>query len=295
MTTVSTLEARAQHYKNLTSFYTGKGFKAIDRHWVYKDELSPNMQKFAITSISAGTMTGALAGKSVGEMVVETYFSDEDLKSDSVQMRAGRWIGTCLGAAVGAVGSMFLYITIIENTDGFKTWKEMKLDQALKEYITLNYSDDVVLQDHCCPLSLVPMTIPARTPSGTYYDLEFILNCPREVQNDDMIRDPMRNPSFHENAIVIDYERGVVVNKRIRHLLQEDMAQLDADSPLRGILIEQITAINRIINNHHESAKEVIETKRRSNQLSTEEYLAELSRFFASCGESVEQNLVWAH
>lgn len=291
---INTPESRAQHYRDITNFYTGQGFKAINRHWVYQAQLGPDIQKVVLTSISAGAAAGALAGKSAGETLIETYFPDEDLKSNSLKMRAGRWIGIFLGAATGAVVTTYLYITIVENTDKFKAWREMKISQALKEFITLNYSDDVILEEHCCPISLVPMTIPARTPSGVYYDLEYILNCPREVQNDNVIRDPMRNPSFREDAIVIDYERGILINKRIRHLLQSDMARLGEDSPLRDTLGEQITAIERIIRNHYDSAKEVIEEKRRANQLSAEEYLAELARFFASCGESVEQNLVWA-
>src|SRR3954471_15470797 len=93
------LQARVQHYRDTTSVYTGKGFKAIERHWAYKDEFSPNLQKAAIASITAGALTGAVTGGKVGEEMAEIYFYDEDLKKDSVKMQMGRWIGACFGAA----------------------------------------------------------------------------------------------------------------------------------------------------------------------------------------------------
>jgi hypothetical protein len=210
-------------------------------------------------------------------------------------MRAGRYVGAAVGGATGAIASTYLWIFLIERTDQFSNWKEMKITHALKEFITLNYADDAVLTEHCYAVSLFPMTIPARTPSGVYYDLEFILNCPRVVNNDNMIRDPFRNPNFLESEIVVDFERGVVVNKRIRHLLTADIEQLGAGSPLRASLVQQVAEIDVIVKNHYESAKEVIETKRRANELTGEAYLVELGRFFGKCGESIEQDLVWPH
>lgn len=289
---LNTSEARAQHYRNITSCYTDNGFKAIDRHWVYKEELSPNMKKTAIASITAGALSGLVAGGKVGEEMAEVYFYDEDLKKDSLKKQLSRWIGAALGAATGAAISTVLYMVVVEKTDGFKVWREMKINQAFKEHIILHYSDDTVLQQHWCPISLVPMTIPAKTPSGVCYDLEWLLSCSREEGK--KIRDPNRNPSFSEDEIVIDYERGVVINKRIRQLLQEDKDQLASDSPLREVLSEQITAINKIILKHYNSAKEAIERRRSSNQIPIEEYLAQLTNFFDRCGKSVEDNLVWA-
>jgi len=286
---MSSAESRARHYKEITSLYSDNGFQRIKRHWVYQ-ERAPLMRGVAVTSVIAGAVAGAATGKKAGELAVQTYFSD-DLKDDDVKMQVGRYVGAVVGGTTGAAASLYLYIFLVERTNQFSNWKEMKISHALKEFITLNYSEDVILSQHCCAVSLFPMTIPARTPAGVYYDLEFILNCPRVVNQDHMIRDPLRNPNFSEDAIVIDFERGVLVNKRIRYLLRADVAQLGVDSPLRASLMQQIAEVDVIIKNHYESAKEVIEVKRRAEALTGNDYLTELGRFFAECGASIEHDL----
>ncbi|HEX4839471.1 MAG TPA: hypothetical protein VFU89_03395 [Rhabdochlamydiaceae bacterium] len=284
-------EARARHYKEITRLYTDNGMQRVKRHWAYMERSDLPLKRLAMASIAFGATAGAVAGKEAGELAVQTCFPED--ADNSIKMKAGRCVGAFLGGATGAVVATYLYIFTTERTDRFTNWKEMMVNHALKEFITLHYSDDVVLTDHCCTISLAPMTTPARTPSGTYYDLEYILNCPRVINNDHMIRDPLRNEPFHEDAIVIDFERGVIINKRIRHLLNTDIAALGVGSPLRSSLIQQVAQIDAIIKNQYNSAKEVIEAKRRSNELTGSAYLTELGRFFTRCGETIETDLVW--
>jgi hypothetical protein len=284
-------EARARHYKEITSLYTDNGFQRIKRHWTYLEKSPKPWQTIATASIVGGATAGTVAGKETGELVVQTYFPED--ADNSIKMKAGRYVGAFLGGATGAVVGAFLYISLVEKTGRFADWKEMKISHTLKEFISFNFADDKVLSEHCCTISLFPMITPARTPSGAYYDLEYLLNCPRVANEDDMIRDPYRNESFQENAIVVDYERGAIINNRIRHLLNADIAALEVDSPFRPSLEQQVAEVKAIIRNHYESAKEVIEAKRRNNELSKDAYLAEVGRFFETCDDSIEQDLTW--
>jgi len=290
---MATPATRATHYREITGLYTDNGFQRIKRHWAYLgDSSSPVSKTLVATTISGATVAGAIAGKSAGELVVQTYFADSpsDLKDDSLKMRAGRYIGAFFGGASGAAASIYLYIACTEQTDRFSTWRTMKLSHAMTESILLNYGDDAVLTEHTCPVLLAPMKVPARTPTGSYFELEVLLS---SIDNNGMIRDVHRNPPFREDQIVVDFERGVIINKRIRHLLMADLAQLGADSPLRSTLLKQLAEVTPFIQTHWTSAKEVIEAKNRAGVLIDDAYFEEQKRFFGKCGATIERDLVW--
>lgn len=294
---MSPSEVRAQHFQRETSLYTGHGIQRLQRHWAYlKEPSSPLPVKgIAAAAILGSAAAGAEAGKELGEALVQAL-SSENERDGSLKIRAGQWIGRLVGGAAGAAGGAFLYMTGVEQTSQFTMWREIKIYQTLKDSTSFNYAYDPVLKEHCCPLSLCPMIVPAisPTPNKTCYELEYLLsNCKR--QSEGIIIDPCTNIyTYHEDSLVIDYERGVLVNKRIRHLLKTDLAQLPKESPLREVLNKLIAEVDEIIKNHYDSARSVIETKRESGELEQTAYYTELQRFHAKCGFTKESDLTWS-
>lgn len=291
-------EVRAHHFQKETSLYTGNGIHRLQRHWAYlKEPSSPlPIKGIAAAAILGSAAAGAEAGKELGEAIVQAL-SNENESDSSLKMRAGRWIGRLVGGAAGAAGGAFLYMTGVEQTSHFAVWREIKIYQTLKESTSFNYSEDPILREHCCPLSLFPMIVPAiaPTPGRTCYELEYLLsNSKRKLDNKKIIIDPCTNIyTYHEDSLVIDYERGVLINKRILRLLKDDLAQLPTDSPLKEVLSKLITEVEEIIKNHFNSAKNAIEHKREVGELEQTAYFAELQRFHAKCGFTKEQDLDW--
>jgi hypothetical protein len=295
---MSASEVRAQHFQRETSLYTGQGIQRLQRHWAFLRQSSPPVKGIAAASIFGPAAAGAVAGKDLGEAVVQAFFSNEGEKDDSLKVKAGRYIGAFFGGLCGAAGGAYVYMTGVEQTSQFEIWREIKIYQTLKESTSFNYSEDPILREHCCPISLFPMIVPviSPTPGKTCYELEQLLgNSQRQSDDEKIIIDPCTNTyTYHEDSLVIDYERGVLVNKRIRHLLRTDLAQLPKESPLKEVLNKLIAEVDEIIKNHYDSARSVIEAKRESGELDQTAYYTELQRFHAKCGFTKENDLTWS-
>lgn len=297
-TIVISASERAQYFQKETSLYTGNGINRFHRHWAYlKEPSSPLPVKgIAAAAILVSAAAGAEAGKELGEAIVQAL-SNENERDGSLKMRAGRWIGRLVGGAAGAAGGAFFYMTGVEQTSQFAMWRDIKIYQTLKDSTSFNYAYDPILKEHCCPLSQCPMIVPAisPTPNKTCYEFEYLLsNCKRQSGDEKIIIDPCTNIyTYHEDSLVIDYERGVLVNKRIRHLLRTDLAQLPKESKLREDLNKLIAEFDEIIKNHYDSARSVIEAKRESGELEQTAYYMELQRFHAKCGFTKESDLTW--
>jgi hypothetical protein len=269
---------RAQYYIHVSSRYTNPGLDRIKRHFEYC--ISPG----SITSTrAAGTavISSALLFGKIGQELGKS--SDKEL---------GPLIGGGTGLVLGACAGGFTYVKVIEASDAYKEWIRLKLDHAIKASTTYSYSNDIILRGYCCPLTLCIMDTPSFTPSGTLYDMEYLLNCPRDSQQ--KIKDPLNNPSFRANEIKEHWEMAFFIKKRLQFLIKKDLEVLNDSQELKKSLENQLIHIDRTANLYYEYARKGIEDRRKNKTISATEYKKEMEEFEKLFGIDENQELDWS-
>lgn len=277
---------RAQYYRQISSRYTQGGVERVKRHLEYGE--SPETISSATAAVTTILMTGligAKAGKEIGKSLAKTFVSHE------TDGDLGSYIGGGTGFIVGACTGAYLYMTAIEETANYKAWVKLKIDNTIQESITLSYSNDPILANYCCPVSLCIMNIPAYTPSGGLYDFAFLLSCPHDLEG--KIKDPNRNASFHENEIVLDIEMAFFIKKRIQFLIKKDLEYLRNDPEIKKSLEKELRDIEKTMVLAYEKARDKIEERRRSKIVTPEAYENEMLEFKNIFGADENKELDW--
>lgn len=270
-------DERVLYYKNISTRYTNGGWDRIKRHWEYikyPDSDSPLSMKTAAISI----LTGAFMGAKLGYKIVE----DSDSSLNTV-------IGTIFGLITGGVGGGYIHGILTERSQSFERWKDFKINETLKEALTFSYSDDRILEDFICPISAGMMDVPSRSPSGAVFDYISLASL---VNENNMIADPYRNPSFHLNEIKLELEMAIVIQKRCKNLIIADREKLNNPDLLRTI-DNLFLEIETIISERYEKGRERIEDRRKDKIISHEVYKKEIEEFEELFGVNDEVDLNW--
>lgn len=288
-TTVSLASDRAQYFRKVSALYTENGWDRLKRHWQYirtPHREATTASGVALVFIVGGALLGAKTGKKIGNEIGKLVTNNPQ------KAQFGGDIGTGVGFFVGAGAGGYLYMTTIERSQYFEKWRVARLDDKIKEAITYSYSDDEILTNFTCPVSLCVMDIPARTPSGGVFDYSYLMNCPRESNGN--IIDPLRNPSYPEQNVLPDFEMSIVIQKRALFLMKTDIEHLGNAPLLKQALMNQLKEIEQNRANRYENAREFIEERRRNKVVSPMEYKAEIAEFEHLFGENPEQDLDWS-
>lgn len=200
----------------------------------------------------------------------------------------GCGIGFIAGGAIGGC----IYMTFTEYSPSFQQWRKDCIEESIKLAITFSYCEDELLQHFTCPVSLCVMDVPTHTPSGTFYDMTFILNCPRDSNGN--IKDPNRNGSFSEAEVMPDFERSFVIHKKIQTLLRADLAALATTEEVGTIVHQQLAEVEKAAENRYENGRALIENRRRTKVITHEEYKAEIAEFERLFGTDWENELNWS-
>jgi hypothetical protein len=286
ITTPMTSVDRTNHFRQVSAFYTNDGYDRIKRHWKYVNDKDTDVSLTApITFVVSGAITGAKIGHEIGERFGKTVVQE------SSERKFGGFIGGGLGFLLGAGMGGMTYIKLIEQSVNYKKFITIGVDNAIKESITYNYSGDSILENFCCPVSLCVMDFPAFTPSGVLYDYAFLINCPRETNGH--IKDPNKNLSFHEDKILIHFELGFVIKKRIKFLMAQDIQSLINNPILKASLEKEYIKIERACTPLYEEGRSVIEERRRGKIINNLEYQKEIREYENLFGTDETQELNW--
>ncbi len=182
-------------------------------------------------------------------------------------------------------------MTLTEKHPSFEKWRNDCLISSVKIAITLSYSENEFLQNFTCPVSLCVMDVPTHTPSGIFYDMTFLMNCPRESNGN--IKDPNRNPSFPAIKAMPDFERSFVIHKKTQALLRADLLALATNDDLGSVVHQQLVEIEKALENRYENGREIIENRRRTRAVTHEQYKIEIAEFERLYGTDWEQELDW--
>jgi hypothetical protein len=136
------------------------------------------------------------------------------------------------------------------------------------------------------------MDVPTHTPSGIFYDMTFIMNCPREQNGN--IKDPNRNGSFPEAQAKPDFERSFVIHKKIQTLFRADLVALANTQEVGTVVRQQLAEVEKAAENRYENGRGLIENRRRTKVITHEQYKVEIAEFENLFGTDWESELDWS-
>ena len=156
------------------------------------------------------TVTGATAGYQ-GEGKVATWLPLEKNKQI-----LGRYVGAAVDTVVGGSLGLYGHIFCTEKTESFTTWQTEETKSIAHEAMNINYSDDEFPMHHVCPVSCKVMEMPTITlTENVSYDMKSIEDLIKHgnINEEDNIIDPQRNPPFAQNELRINYRRAAFIQK----------------------------------------------------------------------------------
>lgn len=277
---------KAQYFKTSCSPYTKKGFDRFQRHWSYVNSggTAPLLHKMSgATFMFMGAVKGGIYGAKVGCATGQAI----SMNAKAIQLSTG--LGFTIGASIGAGGALYVYINVTERLPYHNEWKEKQIDKVLKNAVILDNSNDVVLKEFTCPLGLVVMDWPCRTPTGHSYEKMEIL---KYRAGTNTISDPMRNRVFDETELLEDYEAAFIINKRTVYLLKAYNEQLSNDIDVKKGISNLLTEFQELAAFAFEDAKGELE-KRRIASGDVNRYMTELQGFFNTFGNTPSEDIDW--
>ena len=278
-----------EQYHKISMFYENNSIDRFNKHWVYINFGST--QERICNYIQAGgfifgkAIIGQKVGSYIGENTSKIYSIDETIQG------IGKFFGGVIGSIGGGSLGLYNYISFQEDSSQFKKWKKLALQNSINESIIIEFSCDPILKNFICPVSFCIMETPVYTPNGKFYDMLFILNCEKDING--FIKDPLRNEPFQGKDLLLDFEKSIVINKRIQFRLKNNLRDNNKEVSLQEILKNIIDEKYKKIKSEYEICREFIEIKRKQKLITIEEYREEIRFFECIFGESYEDDLNW--
>lgn len=250
----STPQMRMDEFVQATKRYTAGGKERVLRHVDFLTSTRDKAASMGVGIIPLCVVWGAKEGFKLGKKLAALVDKEDKCKLPQV----GGMIGGLGGGAVGT----FVYMKGVEKvSDKFEKWRESSLDANLTEIIDKIYPQDAILQAHLCAISLKIPLLPVKIPNcKEVFDCDEVSKLPRLGAEEGMseaekqalpIQHPLRHAlkgepieTFQPDAIKVDYRTAILIEKRIRHLVQQDVAELPATSPLRASVDTVVSRLN---------------------------------------------------
>ena len=278
---------KTNYFKITCAPFTNRGYDRIKRHWSYVNSggTAALVHKASATScIFMGAAIGGLLGAKAGEKI------GTSLSENTKVITVSTGLGFTIGATIGAGGGVCIYISASEKSPYYNEWKDNKINKLLNDAVCSDNCNDVVLNNFICPLGLMVMDWPARTPSGHSYEKAEIL---KYKAGSTTISDPMRNRVFDVTELLDDFETCFIINKRVLYLLNAYDQQLSNESDIKKGITNLIIDFQEIARCAYEEAKAIIEERRVASR-DTKRYREEIDEFFTTFGNSPYDDIDWS-
>ena len=278
----------AQDYRQAVACYTGDGMERLRRNWRYL-RLPDSTVAFygSCVAVASAGIGGAVLCGTLGKEFVQALPLGPRGKMTLIGLAMGG--GFTVGLGIGIYGQMY----IIEKSTGFKEWKEFQITKAFKALVRARFAHDPIWKKLSCSISKGPMLIPMRTPSGYLCDYEAVMQHADPTTG--FIRNSIENPPLHKDDLKADREVSLVILKRLKHLLEQDIIACASDLEIYQLLLEESGMIEQAIKIQYEKARAEIERRRREEVVSEDVYDQEIAEFKRLFGRGSKQDLSWSH
>jgi len=278
----------AHIYRQAVACYTGDGIERLKRNWRYlrlPDNTAALYGSFeAVASVGVG---GAFLCGGFGKELAQAFPLGPRGKMTLIGMAMGG--GFTVGLGLGIYGQMY----IVEKSAGFKEWREFQITKALKALVKERFAHDPVWKALTCAITKSPMFIPVRTPSGHLCDYEKAEELADSVTG--LIHHFRLGSPLHKDDLKTDREASLVILKRLKYLMEQDIAACVNDPDIYQLLCKEKEMIEQAIKIQYEKARARIEKRRREEVVTEDVYDQELAAFKQLFGRGAKHELQWTH
>jgi hypothetical protein len=232
------------------------------------------------TSITSGGATGAWVGASIGGKA-----------SFEGNHKLGMKVGMVVGGVIGIIFGAFGYLKITERRHIYQQWLERKKETTIYSEAFFQYANDPILKNFTCPLTCNIMLEPAVTPNGYLVEYGVIIQSPK-ASNGHVVCPFTRN-TYSEIAILKDFERALLINKRALKVISSDIQQAEADQNVLHALEKHKAGLKAAVDICYQNCLDWIEYRRKSGTISFKECQAERESFANIFGQAPESELNW--
>ncbi len=294
VTPLSNATERAAYYQQNMKPFPIEPMSRLHRHWAYLKTPSSRqmaMQLTAFGCVAGGGYTGAKIGAAIanGRLALPKEV-DEKINNSlkNSRMETAYSFAHIFGPAFGAVAGGFigacLYMFGVERTGHYQTWDFYRVSEGTLEAIKFVYADDKILKDFCCDVTFGVFELPVHVPAGHVYDISVIKKAKRI---NGLVVDPHSNPPFAEKQTIPLFEMAVVIYKRSRFLLKEDITELKASPVLKEALELYLEEVERAIADHYWAAQNVVEARNNPGELEV------FSELFGEINDDIDWEANW--
>ena len=255
-----------------------------------------------LVAVGTGSLSGMATGVLAAKKLIENFKINSSSQKTAIMVTGGVG-GMVVGGGLAAVGNF----AILEKDKNCQIWSKDCQNTTLRASMRDRFGEDEILQHFICPLSLTPILCPARSPAGHLYEYEALIKC--IDPNSGLIKDPLRISDatgsifFHPSAILEDFETAIVVEKRLRFLLEQDLQELDPESNVYAILASHATELKKIVRAEYRKAQNEIRLRRENGETSSmseeeedkirQQFDVETAVFHHHFGRVASQDLDW--
>lgn len=233
MTTPSGLQ-RIKAYEAILQHWQGGSSDRIKRHGKFINTCSSYNQILygcsATALVFATAVMGGLAGLEIGGKAGKI-----------IAKEPGEMVGRKVGFAIGFTGGggigFYIYMNRSEKTDTYIGWILEIKDFVFNEEFKIQNDNDVILKDYKCTILHEIMIMPVRLQTGHLFDMLALDGITPD--NKGRISCPLTRDLVAISSITIDLERGLLIHKRIQHLINVDIQNSQGNPDIQGLLIRK--------------------------------------------------------
>lgn len=218
MANVSVNLTRVQQIEQWRTEHPAEISEIKSRRWEFLQK--PENKKTTLLCVGVGVGSGIVTGALIGGAVGATCGTP----GGPPGMLVGGGIGAGVGAVVGGIVGASVATVIL-----YPRYKEFLKTDAGKEFagkFTTFLSEETILQDYCCPITLEPVMDGVRAPNGTLYERQAIEKWIKTHGNNPTTREKLK-----KSELVPDIEASFESAKKYVEILEAERDSIAEKSP----------------------------------------------------------------
>jgi hypothetical protein len=287
MTTQPSALQRIKSYENALQPLNRGGVDRLKRNWEFLNASAYNQftvggtgVAIVLSSAIAGAIVGAKVGGEAGKFV-----------ASETGAQTGKKIGIALGFTAGSGFGLYLYINKTERSTPYINWIAELKDVFLNEEFKKQHENDDILKNFVCPITQDFMIMPTRLQTGHLFDMLAL----EEIKPDDKgrIKCPFTRELVALDSITVDRERGLLIHKRIQHLIEIDMQNCQGSLDTLKALQYRKDKNAEIVKDFYDKVLRLIEDRRAAGVTTFKESQNERLEFVKIFGEDHLSAIDW--
>lgn len=188
------------------------------RRWEFLQR--PENKKTALICVGVGVGSGVVTGALIGGAIGATCGTPGGPPGMLVGGGIGAGVGAIIGGAIGAgTAAAILY-------PRYQVFLKTDAGKEFAGKFTTFLSEETILQDYCCPITLEPVIDGVRAPNGTLYERSAIESWIKKNGNN-----PTTREKLTKSELMPDVEASFESAKKFIEILEAERDSIAEKSP----------------------------------------------------------------